>query len=128
MKILLLLFAALSLRAETPRPLRCAVNCRWRSAPTGNARFASHPICREAEDPAFTMPGELVKAGVKIAFGSFGPTASDHPRNLPYQAATAVAFGLPYEEALKAVTLNVAEIWGVAEKTQVNQKAGGSGW
>jgi imidazolonepropionase-like amidohydrolase len=35
---------------------------------------------------------------------------------LPYQAATAVAFGLPYEEALKAVTLNAAEIWGVADE------------
>ena len=32
------------------------------------------------------------------------------------RAATAVAFGLPYEEALKAVTLNPAQIWGVADK------------
>jgi len=73
----------------------------------------------EEDDPydkPFTMPAELFKAGVKFAFGSFGPTASDHPRNLPYQAATAVAFGLPYEEALKAVTVNAAEIWGVAEE------------
>jgi imidazolonepropionase-like amidohydrolase len=73
----------------------------------------------EEDDPydaPFTMPGELFKAGIKFAFGSFGPTASDHPRNLPYQAATAVAFGLPYEEALKAVTVNAAEIWGVADE------------
>ena len=73
----------------------------------------------EEDDPydkSFTIPAELHKAGVKFAFGSFGPTASDHPRNLPYQAATAVAFGLPYEEALKAVTVNAAEIWGVAEE------------
>ena len=53
---------------------------------------------------------------MKIAFGSFGPTASDHPRDLPYRAATAVAFGLPYEEALKAITLNPAQIWGVADR------------
>jgi imidazolonepropionase-like amidohydrolase len=70
----------------------------------------------DAYDQPFTMPGELFKAGVKFAFGSFGPTASNHPRNLPYQAAAAVAFGLPYEEALKAVTVNAAEIWGVAEE------------
>jgi imidazolonepropionase-like amidohydrolase len=73
----------------------------------------------EEDDPydaPFTLPGELFKAGVKFAFGSFGPTASNHPRNLPYQAATAVAFGLPYEEALKAVTVNAAEIWGVADE------------
>jgi imidazolonepropionase-like amidohydrolase len=71
----------------------------------------------EEDDPydnPFSIPAELYKAGVKIVFASFGPTAADHPRNLPYQAATAVAFGLPYEEALKAVTINAAEIWGVA--------------
>jgi len=73
----------------------------------------------EEDDPydkPFTIPAELYKAGVKFAFGSFGPTASDHPRNLPYQAAVAVAFGLPYEEALKAVTIRAAEIWGVEEQ------------
>jgi imidazolonepropionase-like amidohydrolase len=73
----------------------------------------------EEDDPydkPFTIPGELYKAGVKIAFGSFGPTASDHPRNLPYQAAAAVGFGLPHDEALKAVTINAAEIWGVADR------------
>jgi imidazolonepropionase-like amidohydrolase len=73
----------------------------------------------EEDDPydkPFTIPAELYKAGVKFAFGSFGPTASDHPRNLPYQAAAAVAFGLPNEEALKAITINAAEIWGVADE------------
>ena len=33
-------------------------------------------------------------------------------RNLPYEAATAVAFGLPEDEALKAVTLTPAQILG----------------
>jgi imidazolonepropionase-like amidohydrolase len=47
---------------------------------------------------------------VKFAFGSFGNQFS---RNLPYQAATAVAFGLPYEEAVKSITLYPAQIWGV---------------
>ena len=37
-------------------------------------------------------------------------------RNLPYQAGWAVAFGLPYDEALKAITLNAAEMWGVADQ------------
>ena len=70
----------------------------------------------EEDDPydrMFTQPAELVKAGVKIAFGSFDTSFS---RNLPYQAAAAVAFGLPYAEALKSVTLNPAQIWGVADK------------
>jgi imidazolonepropionase-like amidohydrolase len=59
------------------------------------------------------LPSELHKAGIKFAFGTFNVQFA---RNLLYQAATAVAFGLPYEEALKAVTLNAAEIWGVAHE------------
>ncbi len=60
-------------------------------------------------DGAFTQPLEAYKAGVKFAFGTF---SNEFVRNMPYQAATAVAFGLPYEEALKAVTINPAQIWG----------------
>ena len=64
-------------------------------------------------DRLFSAPAELSKAGVKIAFGSFNTSFS---RNLPYQAAAAVAFGLPHDEALKAVTLYAAQIWGVADQ------------
>ncbi len=64
-------------------------------------------------DKAYTLPGELHRAGIKFAFASF---STSFARNLPYQAAMAVAFGLPYEEALKALTLYPAEIWGVADK------------
>ena len=60
-----------------------------------------------------SLPGQLYKAGVKIAFATFDVQFA---RNLPYQAATAVPYGLPYEEALKAVTINPAEIFGVADK------------
>ena len=59
------------------------------------------------------LPGQFYKAGVKIAFATFDVQFA---RNLPYQAATAVPYGLPYEEALKAVTINPAEIFGVADK------------
>jgi len=64
-------------------------------------------------DAAYALPEQFYKAGVKFAFGTFN---NEFSRNLPYQAATAVAFGLPYEEALKAVTLNAAQIWGVSDK------------
>ncbi|HUK15503.1 MAG TPA: amidohydrolase family protein [Bryobacteraceae bacterium] len=64
-------------------------------------------------DEAFTLPAEVYKAGIKFAFGTF---ENEFIRNLPYQAATAVAFGLPQEEALKAVTINPAEIWGVSDQ------------
>jgi len=64
-------------------------------------------------DESFTLPAEAYKAGVKFAFGTF---TNEFVRNIPFQAATAVAFGLPHEEALKAVTINAAEIWGVSDK------------
>jgi len=64
-------------------------------------------------DAAYTLPDQFFKAGVKFAFGSFD---NEFSRNLPYQAATAVAFGLPHDEALKAVTLNAAQIWGVSDR------------
>jgi imidazolonepropionase-like amidohydrolase len=64
-------------------------------------------------DAPFTNAGLLAKAGVKIAFQT-GDSA--YSRNLPYHAGMAAAFGLPKEEALKAVTIYPAEIWGVADK------------
>ncbi len=64
-------------------------------------------------DSAFTLPSELYKAGIKFAFGTF---ENEFVRDLPYSAAVAVNFGLPYDEALKAITINAAEIWGVANE------------
>jgi imidazolonepropionase-like amidohydrolase len=64
----------------------------------------------ERFDTVYSLPAELNKRGVKIAFASFD---AHNSRNLPYQAGFATGFGLPPEEALKAITLNAAEIWGV---------------
>ena len=64
-------------------------------------------------DAAYTLPDQFYKAGVKFAFGSFD---NQFARDLPYQAAMAAAFGLPIDEAVKAVTLNAAQIWGVADR------------
>src|SRR5438270_2325654 len=70
----------------------------------------------EEDDPydaAFTLPNQLFKAGIPFAFATF---SSSFSRNLPYQAATAAAFGLPKEEALKAVTINPAQFWNAADQ------------
>lgn len=64
-------------------------------------------------DSAFTAARRLHEAGVKFCIRSEGGTNS---RNLPYEAAMAVSYGLPAEEGLKAVTLYPAEILGVAER------------
>ena len=64
-------------------------------------------------DTVYKMPAELSKRGVKIALASFD---AHQVRNLPYAAGFAVAFGLPYEEAMKALTLYPAQIWGVGDQ------------
>jgi imidazolonepropionase-like amidohydrolase len=71
------------------------------------------PKPEERYDAVYSLPAELSKRGVKIAFASYD---AHNSRNLPYQAGFATAFGLPYEDALRAVTLNAAEIWGVADR------------
>ena len=54
-----------------------------------------------------------MKAGVKIALAVPSET---NARQLPYHAAEAVAWGLPREEALKALTINAAEMLGVGDR------------
>jgi imidazolonepropionase-like amidohydrolase len=68
-------------------------------------------------DQSYATPGELHAARIKFAFASVGSLFdASWVRRLPYQAANAVAYGLPYDEALKAVTLYRAQIFGLAEQ------------
>ncbi|QEL14869.1 amidohydrolase family protein [Limnoglobus roseus] len=67
----------------------------------------------ERYDASYASAAKLHAAGVKFCIRSAG---SNNTRNLPYEAAMAVAYGLPAEEGLKAVTLYPAEILGVADK------------
>ena len=61
-------------------------------------------------DECFGLPGRLFQAGVKFCISNF---SSSDARNLPYVAAKAAAYGLPPQEALKAVTLYPAQILGI---------------
>ncbi len=68
----------------------------------------------EGYDGAYSMPARLHEAGVKFAIsGGSGALYSDR---LPWEAGVAVAFGLPEEEALKAVTINPAQFMGIADR------------
>jgi imidazolonepropionase-like amidohydrolase len=71
----------------------------------------------EPYDAPFTIAAKLHQAGVRFCF-SYGSNgfAAAHARNLPYQAATAAAYGLPRDEALRGVTQSTAEILGVADR------------
>ncbi len=67
----------------------------------------------ERYDTVYSLPAQLYKRGVKIVFASY---SAHNVRNLPDAAGFATAFGLPPDEALKAITLNAAEVWGVADQ------------
>jgi imidazolonepropionase-like amidohydrolase len=71
----------------------------------------------EPYDAAFTVASKLHEAGVEFCISTGGSRFSAaNMRNLPYHAAMASAFGLPEEEALKAVTLYPARILGVDDR------------
>ena len=62
---------------------------------------------------SYQLAGLLARAGVKLAFGTGDST---NVRLLPYNAAMAVAWGLGRDAAIKALTINAAEILGVADR------------
>ncbi|QEH34362.1 hypothetical protein OJF2_28990 [Aquisphaera giovannonii] len=72
----------------------------------------------EPYDSVYANPARLHAAGVKLAIGCriAGSLAGAGPRNLPFEAATAAAFGLPEDAGVRAVTLSAAEVLGVADQ------------
>jgi imidazolonepropionase-like amidohydrolase len=68
----------------------------------------------EAYDGTYSMPARLYEAGVRFAIS--GGSGALYSNRLPWEAGVAVAFGLPEEEALKAVTINAAEFMGIDDR------------
>ena len=64
-------------------------------------------------DQAYKNAGIMQKAGVKVALRT---DEAENVRNLPFNAGFAATYGMGREEALKAVTIIPAEIFGVADK------------
>lgn len=64
-------------------------------------------------DKPYANAGLMRKAGVKVAIRT---TDSENVRRLPYHAGFAAAYGMGREEALRAITIVPAEIFGVADK------------
>lgn len=74
----------------------------------------SLPRERDADyDARYRLPARLQAAGVKIAFATYNSSDS---RVLPYEAGQAMAFGLPREEALRAITVNAADMLGFGDR------------
>ncbi len=95
---------------------RIAAVLRERQVPVIITSVHQRPLRRdEGVDEPFQLAAKLHAAGVRFAIargGSAGAASND--RNLPYEAATAAAHGLPRDEALKTITLYPAQILGVA--------------
>ncbi|GAB5409069.1 MAG: amidohydrolase family protein [Balneolaceae bacterium] len=79
------------------------------------------------DSDGYTAPyanaGVMQKAGVKVALRT-GDT--ENSRNLPYNAGFAATYGMGREEALKAITINAAEIMGIGDQVgsiEVGKKA-----
>ena len=68
----------------------------------------------DSYDKAYANAGLMQKAGVKVAIRTM---ETENVRNLPYNAGFAAAYGMGREEALKAITIIPAEIFGVADRT-----------
>lgn len=71
----------------------------------------------EAYSTPSEAPRRLLAAGVEVAIANSGGTfVAPMERNLPYEAAEAVAWGLDADEAIRMLTLNPARILGVADR------------
>ena len=94
----------------------CADLLRENHIPVVLAPVLSLPLRRDSEyDEPYTLPDKLFRAGVEFCIGGMA-AMNGNERNLPYQAAMAAAFGLPKEEALKAITLYAAQILGIVDR------------
>jgi len=67
----------------------------------------------DSYDIAYANAGIMQKAGVKVALRT---DDSENVRNLPFHAGFAAAYGMGVEEALKAITINPAEIFGLGDQ------------
>lgn len=68
----------------------------------------------EAYDHNYSAPARLAEAGVTFAIAAQGD--SSFARNLPFIAGMATAFGFDRDAALRSITLDAAEILGVADR------------
>jgi imidazolonepropionase-like amidohydrolase len=77
--------------------------------------FDDRPESYEELGATLDNAGRLSAAGVTVAFESTGGSA--RARETRYEAGSAVSHGMTYDAALKAITINPAKMFGVAERT-----------
>ena len=68
----------------------------------------------ESYDGNYGLPARLHEKGVRFAIT--GGSSAPYTHRLPYEAGVSVAFGLPVDEALRAVTIHPARIMGIDDR------------
>ena len=68
-------------------------------------------------DEYFSLPSKLQDEGILFCFAYNGDMEAMGTRNLPFTAGTAVAYGLKYEHAISALSLNTSIILGIEKKS-----------
>ncbi len=107
---------------EKLKVILCGAVDAWKVADKIKAAGVSviiGPVMRKPQeeydpfDAPYANAGRLHEAGIKFCFRS--DTASNS-RNVPFEAAMSVAYGLPEQAALRGVTLTSAEILGISDR------------
>jgi len=94
---------------------RVADQLKAKDIPVIVTDIQSAPMRRwEGYNLVFTLPLKLKNAGVRYCITGDG--SASNSRNTAYHAANPAAYGLPKDEALKAVTLYAAQILGIADQ------------
>lgn len=68
----------------------------------------------DSYETSYALPYKLWKDSVSFAISEINFWEQ---RNLPFEAGQAVGFGLPYEEALKSITIYPAQLLGIEQTT-----------
>ena len=79
-----------------------------------NQMHALPTLADDGVDLPYALPGLLQKAGVLFAIND--EDGQHRGKNLPFNAGTAVAYGLTKEQALSSITLSAAKILGIDDK------------
>jgi imidazolonepropionase-like amidohydrolase len=93
---------------------KVAAMLREKNVPVILTNTLSQPGDDDPYDLMYESASRLQKAGVRFSISTGGSGTS--VRDLPWQAGMASAFGLPKDEALKAVTLYPAQVMNVQDK------------
>jgi hypothetical protein len=76
----------------------------------------THSLPENEDDPIdlpFRLPALLQEQGIPFCLQNTGDMEAMNTRNLPFQAGTAMAYGLTEEQAVRSISLSAAEILGI---------------